>query len=60
MDNVQYHGGFADVLRRESGGQEVAVKILRPQGLSLQEMRKVSRYQLASLPARIGEPSVCL
>ena len=55
FDDVRYHGGFADVLRCECGGQEVAVKALRLQGHNLQEMRRVSQSLLASLPVRVCE-----
>lgn len=48
MDDVQYHGGFADILRCECSGRKVAVKALRPQGLGLPEMRNVSQLLLAS------------
>lgn len=54
MDDVRYRGGFADVLRCECGGREVAAKALRPQGISLQGMRKVSQYRQTSPPLRIG------
>ena len=58
MNDVRYSGGFADVLRCESGGREIAVKILRPQGLSLQEVRRVSQDRRASLPGCISELTV--
>lgn len=58
LDDVQYRGGFADVLRCEYGGRGVAVKILRRRGLSSQEMRKVSQLWRDSLPVSIGELSV--
>lgn len=43
-DDVRYRGGFADVLRCECGGREVAAKALRPQAVNLQEMRKVNQH----------------
>ena len=57
MDDVRYRGGFADVLRCECGGREVAVKALRPQ-VSLEEMRKASHCLRTSLLVLIGECSV--
>lgn len=45
VDDVRYHGGFADVLKCEGSGRQVAVKALRPEGRSLQEMRKVSQHR---------------
>lgn len=43
MGAVQYHGGSADVLKRECGDRTVAVKALRPRPhLSLEDMRNVS------------------
>jgi hypothetical protein len=58
MDDVQYCGGFSDVLKCECGGREVAVKALRTQGFSLDEMRKVSRNLQSPLPVYIGQTSV--
>lgn len=49
MDDVLYRGGFADVLKRKCDGREVAVKALRPQGLTLTEMRKASQRWRAFL-----------
>ena len=43
MGDVEYRGGSANVLKRECGGHQVAVKALRARGLSLQEMKNVSR-----------------
>jgi hypothetical protein len=42
-DGALYCGGYADVFRCESGGREVAVKVLRRLSLSSQEIKKVSR-----------------
>ena len=55
MDDVVYSGGFADVLRCRCGGQEVAVKALRLQGLNLEETKKVSRSWRISLHLPICE-----
>ena len=41
-DDVQSQGGFADVLKREYGGREVAVKVLRLRRLGLEKIRKVN------------------
>lgn len=60
MDNVQYSGGFADVLRCECGGREVAIKALRPQYFSLQEMRQASEHLRGSLAVSIGKLNVHL
>lgn len=49
MDNVRYRSGSASVLRGKCNGRELAVKALWPQGLSLQEMKKVSKRLWASL-----------
>lgn len=48
VGDAQYHGGSANVLRREYGGQEVAIKALRPHGLTPEEMKNVSRHQFIS------------
>ena len=41
---VFFRGGFADVLKREYLGREVAVKVLRPHNSNgLQDMTNVSR-----------------
>ena len=43
MGDAQYHGGYADVLKRGCGGREVAIKALRARrGLTLEVMRNVS------------------
>ena len=41
-DDIRRKGGFGIVSKREYCGHEVAVKVLRPRGLSPQEMSKVS------------------
>ena len=48
VGDAQYRGGSANVLKRECGGQEVAVKALRPHRLTPEEMKNVSRHQLIS------------
>ena len=58
--DAQYRGGSANVLRRECGGQEVAVKALRPHGLTLEEMKNVSCHRLTSIPVRIDRLSLSL
>ena len=45
MGDVRYRGGFADVLRRDGHGKDVAVKVLRAHGLSLKEMKNVSLHK---------------
>ena len=54
MGDVRYHGGSADVIRHECGNKAVAVKALRPHGLTVEDMRNVSRRSLACIPVRIG------
>ena len=57
MDDVRYRGGFADVLRCECNGQDIAVKALRPQASS-KEMRRVRQPLRASLSVRTGQLSI--
>lgn len=55
--DVQYRGGSADVLKYESGGREVAVKVLRVQGFSLEDMTNVSDCsELPSSYASVNQP----
>ena len=49
MGDVQYRGGFANVLKREWGNREIAVKVLRPQDFTPQEMTKVSNSSSAPI-----------
>ena len=59
MGDVQYRGGFADVLKCECGDRTVAVKALRPHdGLSLEDMRNVSHHWLRCIPVHIDELSI--
>ena len=58
MGDAQYHGGFADVLKRECRGREVAVKALRPHGLSLEAMTNVSHCWSYCVLGRIDELTI--
>ena len=59
MGDVQYRGGFADVLKCECGDRTVAVKDLRPRDdLSLKEMRNVSHSWLACTAVHINELAI--
>lgn len=50
MGQVQYRGGFANVFKFECGGREIAIKVLlHLQGLTWEEMRKVSQHWRTSL-----------
>ena len=53
IGDVQYRGGTADVLKRECGGREVAIKAFRARGLSLGAMTKASHRWLTCIFVRI-------
>ena len=60
MGDAQYRGGSANVLRRECGGREVAVKALRPHGLTLEGMKNVSCHRSTAILVRIDRLSLSL
>ena len=55
MGDVQYRGGFAEVVRRECGDKAIAVKVLRRQRLSQKDMTNVSRRRLGCILVRTDE-----
>ena len=57
MGDVRYRGWFADVLRRDSHGKDVAVKVLQARGLSLEEMKSVSLHKQTPTLVHVGELS---
>ena len=58
-DDVQYYGGFADVLKGEHHGREVAVKVLRGRNRGSHDIVNVSHSFWGSyLAGVIGEPTL--
>ena len=53
MGDVRYRGWFADVLRHDSHGKDVAVKVLQARGLSLEEMKSVSLHNKPPLSSTL-------